>query len=229
MKTLHYLNKQITYIMLFLSSQSGSGFTLLVVFGFDLATNALGVQLFFSQRLAESMAGLGVTQVASFGISLLFSMFVSASLGLSIMQATLKNDKMSGAILSILSMVISIAGLAHVGIKVNSIDELKTYENIVTITMIIGLGITPPVVYHHNARLVVKLFGQTLEEFNSSSMEQMKKSFKASMKDLARLDEASTEHEVEKKMKRYNRRKPQFKKEDKGKKSLDELRQELGV
>jgi len=232
MKALHYLNKQIAYIMLFLSSQSGSGFTLLVVFGFDLATNALGIQLFFSERLAESMAGLGVSKWSSFFLSVAFSAFASGALGLSIMQATLNNVKKSGLVLSVLSVIISVAGLAHVGIEAKTVEDLYNFNNAVRLAMILGLGLTPPIVYAMNAKLVLDIFGTTLARFNEASIIELEKSFKAQTAELGKLDEERTKADVNKqrsKINRQSRKSGNFRQEQKGSKSTADIARELGI
>ncbi len=223
--------------MLFLSSQSGSGFTLLVVFGFDLATNALGIQLFFSERLAESMAGLGVSKWASFGLSVAFSAFASGALGLSIMQATLNNVKRSGYILSILSVIISVAGLAHVGIEAETVQDLYTFKNAVRISMIAGLGLTPPIVYAMNAELVLKIFGETLARFNEASLLELEKAFNAQTKELGKLDEEKTKAEVNKERRNIQRKQRKngfdqgngMKQESKGKTNLSDIAKEFDI
>jgi len=217
--------------MLFLSSQSGSGFTLLVVFGFDLATNALGIQLFFSERLAESMAGLGVSKWSSFFLSVAFSAFASGALGLSIMQATLNNVKKSGLVLSVLSVIISVAGLAHVGIEAKTVEDLYNFNNAVRLAMILGLGLTPPIVYAMNAKLVLDIFGTTLARFNEASIIELEKSFKAQTAELGKLDEEKTKADVDKQRNRINRqsRKSNFKQEQKGSKSTADIARELGI
>jgi len=233
MKTLHWLNKQIAYILLFLSSQSGSGFILLVVFGFDLCTNALGIQLFFSERLAESLKGLGVSAWSSFMCSVAISAFASAALGLSIMQATLNNKRQAGGILSLLSVIISIAGLAHVGISVQSIDELWSFQNSVRIAMILGLGLTPPIVYDMNASLILNVFGETLKRFNDASTQELEKSFKAQTKDLGELDAERTKAENDKQRRKIERQRSKsmqgkgLKAESLGDLNFDELIKEL--
>lgn len=230
MKTLHFLNKQIAYIMLFLSSQSGNGFILMVAFMFDLATNALGIQLFFSERLVESLSGLGASKYLAFGLSLAFSAFASSALGLSIMQATLNNARVAGITLSFLSVIISVAGLAHVGIQVQTVSELYTFKNIIRICMILGLGITPPIVYAMNASLIIDKFGAVLKKFNDASIEELNKAFDAQTKELGNLDIEITKADVEKKKSKINRRKPTTPKtETVGDKSYNDLIKELGL
>lgn len=204
MKTLHWLNKQIAYIMLFLSSQSGSGAILLIVFLFDIGTNALGIQVFFSERLKDTIAkDLGLTQKVASIVSLFFSFFASMALGLSIMQATLHNKKLRGLILSLISVVISIAGLIHVGVSVGHYSELATFSNIVKLVMIAGLGVMPPITYDMNAALVVELFGKTLERFNEASTQELEKSFKAQVKDLGEHDVRKTQAQTAKNKRKY--------------------------
>ena len=231
MKSLHFLTKQIAYMAMFLKSPSGAFATLFVVFLFDVATMALGVQTFFSERLAHTLAGLGLAKIVIVGISLAFSFFAAAALGLSIVQATLNNKKFYSAGLSLLSFLMSAAGLAHVGLNdVQTAGELIMFNNAVRLMMVLSLAILPPAVYSMNAELVSEKFGALLDSFIAKSTAELETSFDAQVKDLGTLDAKRTKAEVAKKSRKFERTAPRAaapKAEDKGALSIDEFMKTL--
>jgi len=195
METLHKINKSIAYVMLFLKSHSGSAFVLLVVFLFDCATNTLGIQVFFQERLLESARGLGLGARTAFAFSTLFSAFASGALGLALMQCALNNIVWAGRLLGALSFVISAAGLMAVGMKP---EDYGTLHGGIRLVMIAGLAIIPPVVYANNAAIVVSKIGPFLDKINADSDEQLDISIVAQTTDLGSLDAAETRTKVDK-------------------------------
>lgn len=190
--------------MLFLSSQSGNGFTLIVVFMFDVAMNAMGVQEFFALRMSQSIVeSYGLTKAIGTSIALGFSFFASSALGLSIMQATINNRKATGIILSFFSIVMTSFGLLKFSIVVADWRELLSFDNIAIIAIIISITFIAPIVYAMNAGLFMSKGSKIMERFNEASTKELEKSFNAQVKDLGDLDAMKIQKEVNKQKTKY--------------------------
>ena len=211
MKTLHNLNKAIAGLLMFLKSFSGAGFVLIVVFLFDLGTNALGVQVFIAHRMVHMIESLGLTSRTAFITSACFSGLASATLGLVIMQATLHSKSMYNAVLSLLSVCLSFSGLAYLliddTVKAGHLSTLPV-ATYIAFAMVVILSLIPPIAYNMNASLVVENFGKVLDKFNDASKTELELSLNEQVKTLSKEDVARTKKESEKRMKKIGANSP---------------------
>lgn len=204
MKTLHTLNKSIAGLLMFLKSFSGAGLVLMVVFLFDLGTNALGVQVFIAHRMVHMIESLGLSSKAAFITSACFSGLASATLGLVIMQATLHSKTMYNSVLSFLSVCLSFSGLAYLLFDKETVSHLGnlSLSMYIGLMMVIILALIPPIAYNMNAGLVVETFGPVLDKFNDASIRELDKSFEAQVSTLSKEDVASTKKRSNKRLRK---------------------------